>query len=489
MLQTTSVSPDELRELQSYLKPHELDELEAIIEDWPDLADFIESTSTLRLDPWQCHLCARLQRLRYEKGQRILVHAPPQVGKSVIVSQRFPAWLLGCRPTNRIRLACYNMTHSARFGEVVRNLMQDRIYKALFPVRGSHIRDRQSQAEFSTLARESTGDAQPSFMALGLATGFVGQGADTLIIDDPYASPQDAASPAIRASVWMFWDESARVRINAETNVVVMFHRYREDDLAGKLLEEGGWELLRYAMVADGDYKAPDGRLFPDPLGREIGEKLSPRIDWPFIENQKLSGYAWMGQFQGRPTPREGAMFKVMKINYMDPSEVPNGIKWVRAWDYASSEGSGDFTSGAKVGIDDKKRVIVADVVRGQWGSDTRNSHMLATAERDGPSVVQRLPQDPGAAGKSMALEFTRLLQKFPVRIKPVTGDKSTRADPFSSQVNCGNAWFVRGPWNSPVIETLRQFPTGKNDDDVDALSDAYSEIVNGPAYVDEILF
>lgn len=454
----------------SYLTTQESDELDAILEDWPDLDNFIESTVSFKLDAWQHHLCARLQKLRWQTGQRILVHAPPQRGKSIIVSQRFPAWLLGAKPENRIRLACYNMSHAARFGEVLRNLMQEREYKRLYPDPRCHIRTRQSEAEWSTPAREALSDAQPSFMALGLATGFVGQGADTLIIDDPYASPQDAASVAIRASVWMFWDESARVRINDQTNVVVMFHRYHEDDLAGRLLDEGGWELMRYAEVADGDYKG-----FPDPLGRQEGEKLSPRVSDEFIEQQMLSGYAWLGQFQGRPTAREGSFFKVSQLEIVDA--MPANLREVRAWDIGATEGGGDYTCGTKIGTNGDGVYYVTDVKRGQWATDERDRIIRQTADLDGNGIMQRLPQDPGAAGKSLGQAFTRLLAGHVVKVATVSGSKEARADPFSSQVNAGNVKLLKAPWNRDYIEELRQFPMGKHDDQVDTSSDSFQEL------------
>src|SRR5438067_1088306 len=83
------------------------------------LAYFVEATVAWKLDPWQQVLCNRLSRLATERGQRILVHAPPQIGKSILVSQRFPAWLLARRPTERIKLAAYNITHATRFARIV----------------------------------------------------------------------------------------------------------------------------------------------------------------------------------------------------------------------------------------------------------------------------------------------------------------------------------------------------------------------------------
>jgi predicted phage terminase large subunit-like protein len=249
-----------------------------------------------------------------------------------------------------------------------------------------------------------------------------------------------------------------------------MFHRYREDDLAGRLLDEGDWELLRYAMVADGDYKG-----FPDPMGRTEGEKLSPRFTWDFINAQMKSGFAWLGQFQGRPTAKEGAFFKVSKLEIVDA--VPANLRTVRAWDMASSEGQGNYSAGVKMGTDDKGLFFVTNVKRGQWSTDTRNDTIKQTAALDGVACKVRGPQDPGAAGKDSAQTFTRLLAGYSVKTAPVSGDKVLRADPFSAQVNAGNVKLVKGDWNAAYIEELRQFPNGKNDDMVDGSADAFNEL------------
>ena len=49
---------------------------------------YVERTMGCRLDRWQLHICNRLEKLRWQKGQRIMFAAPPQIGKSSIVAQR-----------------------------------------------------------------------------------------------------------------------------------------------------------------------------------------------------------------------------------------------------------------------------------------------------------------------------------------------------------------------------------------------------------------
>lgn len=477
-----SCSEAELLEAVASLPTEDLAEARALIEQafpqfisGPSLAEFVQRTTSLTLDPWQFHLCAVLERVAGQKGARVLIHAPPQHGKSIIVSQRFPAWVLGRDPATRIKLACYNITHAEAFGQIVRNLMWETDYAEMFPAAGLRVQPSAARGSWSTAARTQQRDAQPSFKALGLLTGFVGQGADLLIIDDPYASPQDAASETIRNSVWQFWDESARVRLTEDSNVAVMFHRYHEDDLAGKLWATGEWEMLRYCARADGD-----AEYGADPLGRPDGEKLSPRFSEAYYATQEQAGWVWLSQFQGRPTAKEGSFFKVNKLRTQ--RERPEGLREVRAWDLAATEGAGDWTAGVKMATDGRD-FFLYHVERGRWASDARNAEMLNTAAGDGKQARIRLPQDPGQAGKNQAQDLVRMLAGYAVKSAPVSGSKEINAEPFAAQVNAGNVVLIGPPeteWHKPFIEELRAFPRGAHDDQVDAASDAFNALHEG---------
>jgi len=47
--------------------------------------------------------------------------------------------------------------------------------------------------------------------------------------------------------------------------------------------------------------------------------------------------------------------------------------------------------------------------------------------------------------------------------------------------VNAGNVLMVCAPWNELLISELRMFPNGPNDDQVDALSDAFNDVSEVP--------
>lgn len=439
------------------------------------LADFVERTTGHVLDDWQRHLCARLERLEYERDQRIVIHAPPQMGKSVILSQRFPVWLLTRRPDITIKLACYNITRAAKHSRVARDLMQSKEFLQMFPADGLRLPKMASAEEWSTAARLAKRDSQASFKALGLQTGFVGEGADLLLIDDPYAAPEDARSAIINEKTCAFWPETAKPRMKPGANVVKMFHRYTEDDAAGRALVEGGWEYLRYAAIADGDYKLPTtGETWSDPLGREEGERLSSRFPESWYAERMANGYTWLSQFQGRPTNKEGAFFRISQLEILPAA--PANLKTVRAWDLAAST-KGDYTAGVKLGKDDAGLFYVLDVVRGQWLPDERNKVMLQTAALDGKQTRIRLAQDPGQAGIDQVQALTRMLAGYTVKTERESGSKTVRADDLASQVNVGNVKLIQGAWNRVFIEELRTFPLGRNDDQVDAASNSFNEL------------
>jgi phage terminase large subunit-like protein len=89
--------------------------------------------------------------------------------------------------------------------------------------------------------------------------------------------------------------------------------------------------------------------------------------------------------------------------------------------------------------------------------------------------------QDPASAGVAEAQSTARFLDGFNVRFATATGSKEVRAKPISAQVEAGNVKLVRGLWNDEFLRILENFPTGKHDDEVDALSGAHALLCAPP--------
>jgi predicted phage terminase large subunit-like protein len=123
-------------------------------------------------------------------------------------------------------------------------------------------------------------------------------------------------------------------------------------------------------------------------------------------------------------------------------------------------------------------------VLRGRWSASDVETRLKNTASQDGQGITIRMPQDPGAAGKADAETKVKLLKGYPVIVKPVTGDKATRARPASAQAEAGNVKLLRSAiWNDTFLSEICAFPNGSFDDQLDAFADALNELALGSSY------
>ena len=85
--------------------------------------------------------------------------------------------------------------------------------------------------------------------------------------------------------------------------------------------------------------------------------------------------------------------------------------------------------------------------------------------------VIERLPQDPGQAGKEQAQSYVKFLAGFLVKTIGESGSKESRAEPFAAQWQAGNVDVLIGEWNEMYFNQLESFPESKFKDMVDASS------------------
>ena len=94
--------------------------------------------------------------------------------------------------------------------------------------------------------------------------------------------------------------------------------------------------------------------------------------------------------------------------------------------------------------------------------------------------------------GRPERLRFlTQKLAGFRVAATPETGAKRSRAVPVASQVEAGLLKVVQAEWTRAFLEELADFPNGSKDDQVDALSRAFSMLTmcTGPARFAQVPF
>jgi predicted phage terminase large subunit-like protein len=392
---------------------------------------------------------------------RLAIFMPPRHGKTETVTIRYPIYRLEADPTIRCLITGYNERFSRKMNRRSRNIAKTRFTLSS---------DKTSADEWET-------EAGGGVVARGVGSPPTGFGFNLILIDDPIRMRKEAESQVYRDNVWDWYTDDLYTRLEPGGALILTLTRWHHDDLAARAIasEPGRWTILRLPAFAEEH----------DPLGRIPGTALwSERYDEKALERIKTvqtkrdGAYSFEALFQQNPTPREGAFFKVSKIEILDAA--PADLQICRAWDLAGTT-DGDYTAGVKIGVDTRGVWWILDVVRGQWLTDERDDVMKQTAALDGRDCTIRLAQDPGQAGIDQVTRLTRMLAGYSLRSARPTGSKETRADGFASQVNAGNVKMVKNPrWNPSYIEELRTFPLGTNDDQVDSSADAFTALT-GP--------
>lgn len=178
---------------------------------------------------------------------------------------------------------------------------------------------------------------------------------------------------------------------------------------------------------------------------------------------------------------------------------APRGVSVVsiRRWDLASTAvespeaGGGDWTVGCRMTRDDLTGIYyVEDVVRVRESPRGVEQVVARTSRLDGPDVLVRMEQEPGASGKAMIDHYRReVVSDRDFAGVPSTGSKLIRAGPLSGHVEAGHVRIVRGAWNEEFIDELEGFGAGgEYDDQVDAVSGAYLDLQQHPFGIQPIL-
>ncbi len=378
-------------------------------------------------------ICAHLEAITDGRITRLLINVPPGTMKSLIVSVFWPAWEWGPRGLAWMRYltTSYSESYVKRDSRRMRDLVQSDWYRSLWPEVSLVRSGEASFANSATGFREGV-----PFQSL---TGGRGH---RVLIDDPH-STETAESPAERQRTTRIFRESVPSRlVDPKTSaIVVIMQRLHEEDVSGQCIKLGlGYEHLMLPMEFEPERRCRTSIGFEDPRTYENELLFPERFPREVVDRDKrpMGSYAVAGQFQQRPVPREGGLFKREWFEGKFITAAPAATKWVRHWDLA------------------------------------------ATAEQDGKEVEISLPQDPGQAGKVQARDFVAMLAGYVVKAEPETGDKVTRAEPFSAQCEAGNVYIVSGDWNADYIDELCLFPGGSFKDQVDASSGAFGRLLKG---------
>jgi len=200
---------------------------------------------------------------------------------------------------------------------------------------------------------------------------------------------------------------------------------------------------------------------------------------------------AFLREAQHMVREGDGEYFKVDQLRTITLDELPTLVKIVDWYDFAATEGGGDYTSMVRMGKSGNGNLYILKVVNQQWGTE-KVEQLLKDESTElytrYPSVnkLVGIPQDPAAAGKWVVANVKKLLKRHlpgcSVKSRPVFKKKAIRAQAFAAKVNLGNVAMLEGEWNWDFSEQLRKFKADESheyDDMVDAAADGARDLLD----------
>lgn len=418
-----------------------------------------------RFHEFLCRYVQRFIERPTEKPYEILViHTPPQHGKSQSITETLPSWYLGRYPDNRVIEISYSADFAVRFGRRNRHKIKE-YGKDIF---GIELADDSAKADEFELMGHAGG-----MISRGIETGVTGNPANLMIIDDPIKNRKEAFSKARRDLIYDEWLASYRTRLAPHSKLIIIMTRWHEDDLAGRLLmEEENIKYLRFPCECDEEN---------DILHRKIGDTLCPELgrDKEWLNTIKQSTLSqsgtmtWNALYQGRPTSAEGNVIQRDWWEYYE--ELPEMVQWVMSVDASfKDDDQSDFVAiqvWAKAGA----HIYLVDAIKKHLNFPSTIMEIRRLRAMY-PDCKTTLIED--KANGTAIITMLRTEMTGVVAIQPY-GSKMARVQAILGAIESGNVHLPRNArFTSDFVEECASFPNGAHDDQVDAMSQALNRLI-----------
>lgn len=395
---------------------------------------------------------------------------PPQEGKTTWIVH-YIAWQLIRNPWLKVVYATYSQSRANAVSRQIRGLVE-----AWTPLKSG------SSSVQRWELREGGG-----LLAAGRGSAMTGFRSDMTVIDDPIKDMVEAQSETIRETTVEWFSSVVLTRMSNLSQIIVIATRWHKDDLIAHVQTAMNAEYVNIPAQATHE---------SDILGRAVGEWL-PSVQnrseksWELIKSA-VGTYVWQALYQGDPQVTGGSYINVDKIDIIPWENVvwqDERTNSMHTLDRALIIQSWDLTFG-QVGGSKKKKDTSGDYVAGHVYAVIGHKWILVDRVHDRLTFTQtvsavlrmsaRWPQT-SRIYVEKAANGTALLDSLNKRaalIKPVTpgGSKEVRALAAQPTIDEGNVAVLDTVFDQGMFQEFRDFPLGKHDDDVDALTQAINQ-------------
>ena len=461
------------------------------------LLPFIQATKPDYEPNWHHRKwCEKIDRFVSGDIKRLMLFAPPQNGKSEVISRRLPALILGQNPDARLITSSYSADLASRMNRDAQRIIDTPGYHRLFPdtTLAGGIGSKSGRKWLRTNDLFEIVDRQGYYRSAGVGGGITGMSFDIGLIDDPIKNQEEALSKTYRDKVWDWYTSTFYTRQAKDARILIVLTRWHVDDLAGRLLKlakedptADQWEVLSYPAIKEGPPTEDDPR--------EDGEPLWPeRYPLDFLRKTRatLGSYQFSALYQQRPIPEEGGLFKTSWFRqyrqrqgawiFEDGSTVPWGVTW-RFTVIDPSVGKNALSDPTAIGTfcvvpGDPLRVLVLDMISERIRLEDLPKRLKGVTERWGSDFVI---MEANGFQIQVARECRRSLSCGVKEVSPEGKSKLVRALPAIARAESGEIYLpaVEEPWMSPFLDELGNWSgqDGDRDDQVDVLAYAIRQV------------
>lgn len=435
-----------------------------------------------------CHLIdTAIEDLKHGKSTYLVIKVHPRAGKSEILSQNLTAHFIGEFPDKDAMICCYNSALALKNSKLARGIIESEKYQKLYPdsVIDGGVQQWMIEGHKGIVT------------ASGLISGITGNGYSLGMLDDYIAGRDNAESQVIRDKIWDEFTNSFLTRRAPVSITIVLATQWHVDDIIGRIEKKLDPQSDDYdkhfpkfrivsfpAMNGEGDVWVEKNGNEKAHWEHQKWDFLFPeRFTYEFYHQQRaaLGDYSFSALYQCTPQTRGGNLFVTDKIQWHDSLEDFPKTKYYRVWDLAhtakqTQKDDPDWTSGTLLTytkIDGVWHLWVKNVSRMRGKSPERDNYIRAVTDNDGTSVT--IAVENSLDSKDSISSMQNILHgRYIVKPLNIGIDKVARAGYIEPIFDAGHVHILRGSWNLDWLNEIKEFPSGKHDDQVDNITAGY---------------
>ncbi|QHB40967.1 terminase large subunit [Flavobacterium phage vB_FspS_tant8-1] len=425
--------------------------------------------------------------------KKLAIFMPPQHTKSTMSSEITPAKILGTNPKAKIVVASYSDKLASKFNRKCQDIIDSDKFREIYPgvmlpskgIEGGN--ELRNNTFFETIGYKGF------FKAVSIGGQLTGDPIDFGIIDDPIKDRKQANSETYRETLWDWYNDVFSTRLHNDSRVLMLFTRWHEDDLAGRLFnpknkhynenEAKEWTIICLQALKEDKLPMSNAMEYDDP--REIGDALweKKHSAKKLLKVKETNPTTHASLNQQRPSPATGNKLKREWFEIKNESELPFNYLQIKKdfWidgaftDDSRNDETAQMTSAFYNG---KLYIFNCNGVRKELNEylDFVVPYLRSSGYRSTSSVWIEM--------KASGFGFYSML-KSPnygsfncrkINSKVVSFGKMTRVENIQPILASGKVVLVKGNWNEAFIDQCCNFPNDTHDDMVDVLTYAVHE-------------